>query len=75
MTSFLFHANLSFFLGMDQKYAKNKSEMALRLIRIQCRINFNPAIAKLLYTSLVRADLEFANLGFEFVCGLPIKVI
>lgn len=43
------------------EYIKRKSEAALGFVRRQSRMKLSPETATLLYTSLVRSNLEFAN--------------
>ena len=49
--------------------------MALGFVRRQCRVNFNPEIAKMLFTSLVRSHLEFANVVWNPHTDCQIKSI
>lgn len=54
---------------MDQKldfhshieYAKKKAEMALGFVKRQCRNKLGKEVSTLLYSSLVRSNLEFAS--------------
>lgn len=43
------------------EYVKKKADAALGFVRRQCRTNFSTETTKLLYTSLVRSNLEFAS--------------
>lgn len=43
------------------EYVKKKADAALGFVRRQCRTNFSTETSKLLYTSLVRSNLEFAS--------------